>query len=317
MRLIWVLLIALAGCSGETWVAESPACWGRAAEGVEACQEAHRASLRALGGTSIVAGSSCGAVVDCANVPPPKTASRERGTASVSPTPPPARRASNEPVAAQMPPPSPEPATEVVSSAQEAEAAPEAPPQAAPAPPPEAKAEPVAVVASGAAACEGLEVTALATKGSLSTGELGCLVAVAKAGSGYADPDVQTAAVTLYNTKSAGWTGAVESALKRPGLRNAPRLNFAGIKPAYDGGQFQAVVARAKAAYRGHTNGFSLSGKERSYVFEFACRASAQLVLAGKSAPPDGLTWCERWMELAAAAGQHTDEIDDLMMKLE
>lgn len=204
------------------------------------------------------------------------------------------------PLPASTPAPTPEPATPT------------------PEPPPP-KATPEAVASAGAASanCAGLTITALGTKSSLSAKEVSCLGDVAKKGSGYSDPDVQIAAVTLFNNKSSGWGNAVEAALGRGGLANAPRLNFAGIKTAYDGGRYSTVVQRARATWKGLKSGLSLSNSERGFVAEYACRAGGQLVLKGKDPPSDALDWCERWLDLASRAGSPTGEIEDLIRQVE
>ena len=173
-----------------------------------------------------------------------------------------------------------------------------------------------AVVATGGDQCAGFQVSALQGKGSLTPEETVCLQDTAHGRRSAADPDVQVAAVTLYNKRISGWPSAVEAALGRPSLGNAPALNFAGIKPAYDAGRYSTVMKRSKSVWRNLDKGYQLSSSDRSFVAEFACRSSAQLALSGKD-PGDGITWCERWYDLADRAGKSTDAIQDLIDQLE
>jgi len=143
-----------------------------------------------------------------------------------------------------------------------------------------------------------------------------CLVDVAMGSTSASDPDRQIAAITLYNDRSSGWPSAVEAALKRPALKNAPPLNFAGIKPAYDHGRYATVVARANNVWRNLDKGYQLSGSDKTFLSEFACRASGQLALQGKDSA-NGLDWCERWLSRASKDGQDTGPIQDLIDQLE
>jgi hypothetical protein len=127
---------------------------------------------------------------------------------------------------------------------------------------------------------------------------------------------VQTAAVALYNAKATGWQAAVEAALSRGALANAPMLNFAGIKPAYDRGGYADVLVRARNVWKNLDKGYQLPGGDRSFLVEFACRSAGQLALQGKR-PSDGLDWCERWRDRAGKAGQPTQEIEDLVRQVE
>jgi hypothetical protein len=130
------------------------------------------------------------------------------------------------------------------------------------------------------------------------------------------DPEVQIAALVMFNTRSSGWPNSVDFALKRSGLKNSPLLNLAGIKPAYDKGRYGTVLNRAKRVWKNLDKGYQLSSKDRGFVLEFACRSAGQLALGGKPANR-GLDWCERWLDHAERAGQDTTVALDLIDKLE
>ncbi len=313
--------VALAGCGAEPLAVRADGCWGSSGD----CRQAKSALVHALGGARIpgleaAPDSPCAGLIDCSEVAvaaaTPTPAPRRTPDAAPRSTPRPVSTNNDAPPPRSTPEPvaTPEPAATPEATPEPA-ATPEATPQ--PTPPPQKTPEPVAAAGGSASACGGMDITALGNKASLSAGELSCLKAVAAAGSGYSDPDVQTAAVSLFNAKASGWPKSVEAALKRGGLKNAPRLNFAGVKPAYDGGRYSTVLSRSRKVWSGLKSGLALSSKERAFVAEYACRSAGQLVLSGKSAPNDGLDWCERWLDLAERSGGSTAEIEDLIEQVE
>ena len=236
--------------------------------------------------------ADCGAVIDCGStdLAPPAAAAATTSDATDAAS----AGASDDPDAT--------PAT--------AEA--RTPAAATPAPTP----EPVAVATSGDDPCGTIEVLSLEGKGSLSPAETVCLQATAEGRRSAPDPEIQVAAVTLYNTRAGGWPAAVEAALKRPALKNAPALSFAGIKPAYDQGRYSTVLRRTRTVWRNLDKGYQLSGSDKTFVTEFACRSAGQLALSGNP-PDDGLDWCERWLDRAERAGQDTGPIENLIDQLE
>lgn len=297
----WTPLLALLllGCPAEEprLTVGAEGCWGHAdcAEALTSVRSALGAELAVASNAQALSASDCGPVVDCSEadavvadavVAIPRPAIPEAGSQDSDPAPAIAR-------------PDPEPST---------------PPVAMPAPDTAPVAsEPIAEASSG---CGDVSVAELQGASKLSPADVLCLVDVAMGSTSASDPDRQIAAITLYNDKSSGWPSAVEAALKRPALKNAPPLNFAGIKPAYDNGRYGTVVARANNVWRNLDKGYQLSGKDKTFLTEFACRASGQLALQGKD-PTNGLDWCERWLSRASKAGQDTGPIEDLIDQLE
>jgi hypothetical protein len=164
--------------------------------------------------------------------------------------------------------------------------------------------------------CAGIDVADLRSLPGLTGAQVACLEDTAHGRRAASDPDTQEAAITLFNRRASGWPAAVEAALARPALANAPALAFAGVKPAYDSGRYGAVVRRAGTVWVNLDKGYDLSSKDVSYVAEFACRSSAQLALSGGD-EEEGITWCERWYELAEQTGASTAPIQDLLDRLE
>ena len=130
------------------------------------------------------------------------------------------------------------------------------------------------------------------------------------------DVEVQESAIAMYNRRADGWPAAVEAALARPSLANAAALNFAGLKPAYDGRRYAATVHRAEVTWDNLDKGYALSSSDVAFVAELGCRASAQLALSGNPTD-DGYAWCDRWLQLAEQAGQPTGPIEDLLEQVE
>ena len=286
MRLLSALavLVLLAGCSSEEprLVAKATDCWGHAdcAHGLASVRSALGAQVAAAADLTAV-DTGCGPVVDCGSAPVvERSAPSEEKPASEAVTP---------DQVTPDPRPAPEPVTEAVS-------------------------EPVAV-ASGDG-CEGVSASELEKASSLSPADLLCLADIAQGTVTSSDTDRQIAAVALYNRKASGWPAAVEAALTRPSLRNAPALNFAGIKTAYDRGRYGTVVARADVVWRNLDKGYQLSAGDKTFLTEFACRSAGQLALQGDS-PGSGLDWCERWFARASKAGADTGPIQDLIDQLE
>jgi hypothetical protein len=172
------------------------------------------------------------------------------------------------------------------------------------------------VALAGENPCRGVALAGVEQKQALAGGELLCLQAIARGKAPATDPELQAAATALYNIKASGWTEAVEAALGRPSVANAPLLNFAAIKPAYDGRRYNDVLRRAGVVWKNLDKGYQLGAADRTFVVEFACRSAGQLALAGK-APGDGLDWCERWKDRAVKDGLPTGPIDDLIRQLE
>lgn len=292
-------VLAAAGCGGPTLDSLATNCWGTGGGDAASCQQQLAPRLVGLALAQgdvrrVIEAPACGAPIDCATAPvatPAPTPARGSTVAASTPAP-----------AAGDPTPSgtaetPEPTTPRLALATPAPATP-------------------APVAAGGDRCAGYQVTALEGKASLTPEETVCLQDTAHGRRPASDPEVQTAAVALYNKRISGWPGAVEAALGKSSLANAPALNFAGIKPAYDAGRYSTVMKRAKTIWRNLDKGYQLSSSDRSFVVEFACRSSAQLALSGKD-PGDGITWCERWYDLAQRAGKPTDPIQDLIDQLE
>lgn len=304
---IVVLAIAglLVGCGGDPLASGAAGCWGA---GAGDCAEALAVPLRALGHRATdsfeqaMVGGSCGGFMDCAGVAakaiptsPPKPIQREpvdRPTPRVNrPTP----RVDRPTPRAQRPTPRPvEPTPDPVVDSK---------------PTPEQ-------LASLSGACRGLSIASLEKRSRHSSVELRCLLDTAHGRTGAGDADVQIAAITVANAKSKGWAKAVEAALKRGALGNAPQLNFAGIGPAYSGKRYSTALKRARIVWKNRGKGYQLSARDLTYVVEYACRSAGQLALSGKPSG-DGLDWCERWLDRAERAGQPTGAIEDLIRQVE
>jgi hypothetical protein len=189
----------------------------------------------------------------------------------------------------------------------------------APAPPVAASLEPSSderLASAGTDSCQGIAIDGLQNKSILRAGDLNCVRDTLSGKRQATDPEVQVAALAMFNTRSSGWPASVDFALKRPALKNSPLLNFAGIKPAYDKGRYSTVLIRAKRVWQNLGKGYQLSSKDRGFLLEFSCRSAGQLALGGKP-PNDGLDWCERWLDHAERAGQNTTVALDLIDKLE
>jgi hypothetical protein len=130
------------------------------------------------------------------------------------------------------------------------------------------------------------------------------------------DSEVQVAALEAFNKRERGWKKSVGRALQRPGLKNSPLLNFAGISPAYNSGRYSLVLHRARIVWKNLGKGYQLGSKERGFLLEYSCRSAGQLALGGKPAN-DGLDWCERWLDHAERSGQSTVEAQNLIDELE
>ena len=98
-------------------------------------------------------------------------------------------------------------------------------------------------------------------------------------------------------------------------MKNSPRLNFAGLKSAYDRGAYSTVLKRARVVKRNLGKGYQI---DRGFLFSTACRAANQLNLKG-SPPADGLDWCEGWLDFAENAGDSGDaaKAQDIIDQLE
>ncbi len=275
------LFVLLAACSAEEprLVVQATTCWGHAdcSEGLVRVRSALGADVAAAADLAAVGASGCGPVVDCSAAPPvERPAARPLTTV--------------EPATAAVAPSKPTPE------------------------PPTPAAEPVAAASSSG--CDRASASELEKAASLTPSDLLCLADIALGSVDSSDADRQIAAIALYNRKASGWQKAVEAVLKRPSLKNAPALNFAGIKTAYDRGSYPAVVARANVVWRNLDKGYQLSASDKTFLTEFACRAAGQSALQG-SAPGSGLDWCERWMARASKAGTDTGPIQDLIDQLE
>jgi hypothetical protein len=305
-------LAALAGCGGVQSAALD--CWGAGAAEGAPCVEAKSAELSALvlGASSLPAvffadagaRPACGAVVGCESAEPSAALTAASVPAKSTPAGPTSQVANNTP----PPPETPAAAPSLASAAPPAVAVPAA---AAPAPPPDER-----LASAGADPCRGIAIDGLQNKSSLAAAELNCLRDTLTGKRQATDPEVQVAALAMFNTRSSGWPKSVDFALKRSGLKNSPLLNFAGIKPAYDKGRYGTVLSRSKRVWKNLGKGYQLSSTDRGFLLEFACRSAGQLALGGKP-PNDGLDWCERWLDHAERAGQSTTVALDLIDKLE
>ncbi len=306
-------LTVLAGCSGMQSVASG--CWGAGVAEGAPCVEAKSAELSALvlGASSLPAAffadaaarPACGEVVVCESAAPAATAAAAPVPAQSAPA------APTPKVAKNTPPPEPSAPVAAPSASTPAPAAVVSPATA----PPEASSD-ERLASAGTDRCQGITIDGLQNKSSLGAGELNCIRDTLSGERQATDPEVQVAALAMFNTRSSGWPKSVDFALKRSGLKNSPLLNFAGIKPAYDKGRYSTVLSRAKRVWKNLGKGYQLSSTDRGYLLEFSCRSAGQLALGGKP-PNDGLDWCERWLDHAERAGQNTTVALDLIDKLE
>jgi len=336
-------VLLCAGCAGEGLAVLADNCWGQGLQSQAECTDAQRRVLRALGHDGVrlqalVAGQTCNNPVDCKKLAAGTKSERRRSTKSTASDRPAASAASGAARAAG--------ATEARSPAKEAvvdavpspragdrgadagatsspASAPAAAPPvvgeaAAPAvePQQEPKQEKVAAVPSDRGSCDGIDISALEQRSDLSGAERKCLMDASTGKADVSSPEVQVAAITLYNTKSSGWKKAVESALKQKNLKNAPQLNFAGIKTAYDSNKYSRVIRRSTVVWKNRGKGYQLSAKDLTFVTEFACRSALQLHLMQRS-DPAGFVWCERWQSRLSKSGDPTAEVDDILYHLE
>ena len=314
--LLGVLL--LVGCpAGETMDLKAGNCWGT---GAEDCRSERASALRALGYeglqlAAMAADLSCGAVINCA-AQPAATVQKSKASSLASASVP---TASSRPPASpkNVPSSTPPAAGQAASEAAPVQASTVAKPTAV-AETPAAKSEPeqVAALSSSSGSCAGIDIAALEDKSALSGAEKSCAMDAAMGRAGVSEPEVQVAVISLYNSKATGWQKAVEAALSRKNLANAPNLNLAGIKPAYDGKQYATVIKRADIVWRNLSKGYALSGEQRTFLTEFACRSALQLHLMQKP-HSRGFDWCERWRSRVGKAGGSTSEVDDILDQLE
>jgi len=128
--------------------------------------------------------------------------------------------------------------------------------------------------------------------------------------------EIQVAAVGLYNAKDAQWQPAIERALSYSELRNAPNLNFAGIKPAYDRGAYGSVLSRSNVVWSNLDKGYRLSAADRTFVAEFACRAGVQRHMQG-NVSADHERWCLVWTQRLQHEGKDASEAQRLLEQVE
>ena len=318
-----VLALLCCGCAGEGMAVQTADCWG---SGEGDCREAQGRVLRALGykdaGLAAVgADLTCGAVVDCAALAEVVAKSPAVKTSQASPVKP--TSTGNPAATTTVPAGSGSPASPVAVQTEGAQqdavaaaAEPSTGTAAAEEQAPAAPSEKVAAVSGPTGSCKGIDIGALDNKGSLSDAEKTCLMDAARGKAEASDPDIQVAVIVLFNQKVPGWQKAVEAALSRKNLANAPNLNFAGIKPAYDGAKYATVIKRSDVVWRNLKKGYALSGEQRTFLSEFACRSALQLHLMQK--PNDrGFDWCERWRSRLSKSGGSTAEVDDILDQLE
>ncbi|HCP48509.1 MAG TPA: hypothetical protein DIU15_20900 [Deltaproteobacteria bacterium] len=335
----WVFVSA---CGTGGLPLQADGCWG---QGTGDCFDAQASALRALGFESVAvaalsSGLQCSDPVNCrsllaASSGTKRAKSVERGasTAPTSSAPavdavageavaPPEDAAGSDGIAAEGS--GQEPAGEETTAPEGGTAA----ASAGEAADGQAGSEPVAMasqgggdsstkaVASGGGECAGLQIAGMEQKASLSKSEVSCLLAAATGQVSASDADRQTAAVALYNAKVSGWPKAVEAALSQPSLRNAPALNFAGLKPAYDAGRYSTVLQRADRVWTNFKRkGYQLSASDKTFVLEYSCRSAFQLHQTGKT-PEKGVEWCEGWLDRLERAGADMSQAQDIYDQL-
>jgi len=185
---------------------------------------------------------------------------------------------------------------------------------------PEITPGPAAVAPSGSTACNGVDLRGAGSRGApYSDDEMACFRDTAL----NLEPldvseftDIQVAAIGLYNVKDGQWQKGIERALSYSELRNAPNLNFAGIKPAYDQGRYSNVVKRCDVVWSNLDKGYRLSNKDRTYVAEFACRAGVQLHMQG-TISANHERWCRIWTERLQHEGGDATEAQRLLEQVE
>ena len=185
---------------------------------------------------------------------------------------------------------------------------------------PEISPGPAAVAPSGSTACKDIDLRGVGSRGApYNDGELACFRDTAL----NLEPldvseftDIQVAAIGLYNVKDRQWQKGVERALSYSELLNAPNLNFAGIKPAYDQGRYSTVVKRCNVVWNNLDKGYRLSNSDRTYVAEFACRAGVQNHMQG-TISADHERWCRIWTERLAHEGADATEAQRLLEQVE
>jgi len=333
----------LVGCAGDSLSVLAENCWQQGAEG---CRENLNPVLRALGYegaelAALTAGNTCGETLDCSKLGAGTRASPSAASSSspraagrvavavVSPSredtgqedaptglsdPGAGAAVATEDVAApEQQDGSADPALQTEDPAREEEVADPAREEEVADP---ASEEKVAAVAPSSSACSGIDIVSLEQRSQISDAERTCLMDAAMGKTGNSDPEIQVAVISLYNTRSSGWKKAVEAALSRKNLSNAPNLNFAGIKPAYDTNRYGTVIHRSNIVWRNLKKGYSLTADHLTFVTEYACRSGLQLQLMQKPAS-DGLDWCERWRSRLSKAGASTAEVDDILDQLD
>lgn len=314
----WILagLLFAGGCLGAPVDHPSLNCWGNGdSSTTEECRAGLAPGLVALGLQQVSgalelsrATDGCGPVIECAiPTPVPEQAAAEGNTASSPP------RATDSVVTRRN-------RAQVTEEAERSQTSATTPPAQSQQPPSaderETPPQTSPTRAQGPDSCRGVNIEDLQAVTQLMPQQLLCLTDTALGRRQASDTQAQIAAIGLYNVRSTGWQEAVEVALRRPGLNNAPQLNFAGIKPAYDSGRFQVVLARSRIIWQNLDKGYQLGANDRAFLVEFACRSAGQVEMNGQSAP-DGLTWCERWLDRARRSGASTGEIQDLIDQLE
>jgi len=167
--------------------------------------------------------------------------------------------------------------------------------------------------------CAGLNLEVVAQKGQLSGSETTCLRDMALKYEPLAVSDftaIQVAVLGLYNARDPQWQSAVERALSYSELQYSPRLNFAGLKPAYDQGRYGTVVRRANTVWTNLDKGLRLTAADRTFVSEFACRAGVQLHLQGQTSD-DPERWCSIWVDRLEHEGSDASEARSLLEQVE
>ncbi len=338
--------VFLAGCAAEGLGVRADGCWGSGIGSDSlACLQEKAGPLGAMGfdlGSAVINASAllsaprggCGSLVDCSQVkvPPKKVAaskppssaggggggsvraSAPRGSASASAS----SGAAATPVATSGAPSDVRSMDANSGSGASAGSGSEAVATLSPPPSTPPTVVPEAPKSTGKASpnCAGLSIEGMEKKATLSAKEASCAMDTAKGTTNASDAVVQTAAIALYNTKASGWASAVEAALGRSALSNAPPLNFAGIKPAYDKSRYGTVLQRSRKVWRNLGKGYQLTGSDKDFLVEYSCRSAGQLALSGKP-PSDGIDWCERWLDRAERSGGSVDEVEDLIRQLE
>jgi len=173
---------------------------------------------------------------------------------------------------------------------------------------------------SGGGSCEGVDIAAVDRRGRpFSDQEMACFRDVALALEPVEVRDftnLQIAVIALYNERDPRWQQGVERALAFSELQNTPNINFAGIKPAYDQGQYATVVRRANVVWNNLDKGYRLTQEHKTFVAEFACRSGVQLHLQG-TVSDDHERWCRIWVERLEHEGGDVTEARNLLDQVE